>query len=235
MRTKNRAGLMLPTLALLFGVVGETKAGFIYSQDWSSLTGTFNVSDYSQIGSGYYAFADATNLAALGWTATNLPQVDAWVTTSGPYNGVKGVLLNELNAPPRAEISTTITGLTANQVYTLSFNYWGDNEAGSAYSFAYTINGQSNTVNGTDTAPVVDPYRVTYQFTASGSSTTLSFVEETPSGSFASPIIGAITLATADDAATAAAPEPATIAMLGIGVVSLAGYRLRRRKAGAAG
>jgi hypothetical protein len=223
--TMKRMMSILAALALVFTGVVDAKAGIVYSEDWSSLSGTGILNSYSQLGNGYYT-TTTTNLPS-GWSESgNSSQIIGWFTTSGPYAGVNGVLLNE--TPPPAGISTTINGLTAGQVYTLTFNYWGDNEAGHPYALTYTINGQATTVNGTDTiSGGAGPYQVNYQFTASGSSTTLSFAQDTPSGSPASPIIGDILV-------TTATPEPASLTMLGIGIAGMAGYTWRRRKLAAA-
>src|SRR5262249_29682043 len=86
----NRAAQMLAALALLLGAVGQARAPIVYSENWSTLTGSSFFTAQSQIGFGQYS--NGVNLPA-GWTQSG--QVMGWFTAGGPYSGVNGVLLNE--------------------------------------------------------------------------------------------------------------------------------------------
>ena len=203
--------LLAAAIAAISGEWRETKAAFVYTEDWSGITGTPVNADggnFSQMGAGTYLANP--NLASLGWSMTNPSQVLGWDTTA---TEIKGVLLNEGNHTSlHAGISTTISGLGVGQAYTLTFNYWGDNQPSTLYSFSYTIEGITNSVldqSWNSPADLGTYDQISFQFTSLGAATTLNFTES--SATAASPIIGSIVI-------SQVVPEPTSLCLGMIGI-----------------
>jgi hypothetical protein len=217
-------------LAVVLGLAGcvTTQAGVVFSENWSSVTGTpinLGSDNYSQLGAGTYSTSPTLPAA---WSQSG--QVLGWSTTS---SGVNGVLLNEDSYSSEGAISATISGLTLGDSYTLTFNYWGDNRptdlfgAGSVYGLIVGINGGTTSLSNQSWAtPGSGTFNVgTVTFSAASTSTTLSFAANTLAQSQSSPIIGEITLATA-------VPEPSTVALGVMGVaLGVAAYNRRKSQA----
>jgi hypothetical protein len=162
----------------------------------------------------------------------NAVNFDSWTFGTGstfvaiggtPANGA--ILLNE-NSPP-AFAQTTVSGLTANATYLLSFDVWGDNRPGQDWVLNLSINGSpAFTLNGTDHAPGTYPGALeSLLFTASPTGTALLlFTQASPSGSQASPIFDNVRI-------TDATPLPAALPLFasGLGALGFLGWRRKRR------
>ena len=145
------------------------------------------------------------------------------------FDGQTGILLNEEPGSANS-ISTTITGLNAGQTYTLSFDYWGDNNPdptdGTAYPFNAIVDGNATPFTGDDVGP---PPSGTYStanlsFVAVGGSDTLAFVETTVAPDGSSVIL--------DNVKISDTPEPGTFGMLFLASGALAwGWNKRSRRA----
>jgi len=131
-------------------------------------------------------------------------------------------------------IQQTITGLTAGNQYTLSFYYAGAQQAPNW--FGPTTEGwQVSLGSDTQSTPLLSnasqgftgwQYQ-TMTFTADGSSDVLSFLAlGSPSGLPPFALLDGVSLNAANPV-----PEPATLTLLSIGLVSLGAYRLRRARA----
>jgi hypothetical protein len=152
--------------------------------------------------------------------------VDGWsFSAAGAYLAVNvdaqgqdgALLLNENGGVAQL----TLNGLVAGRTYNVSYLLSGDNEPGQAWQFDLAA-GANNiaTINGTDGAAGSNPGTLeTSSFVASGSSETLTFSQNSPSQ--ASPIVDNITVS--------AIPEPASWAMMIVGVFGLGGALRSRR------
>lgn len=155
-----------------------------------------------------------------GWTFTG---GGTYYATNGAGNGA--ILLNEDGS---ATASRTVTGLTAGASYTLQFNVWGDNKPAKLYGLNVSINGNPVLAMSGVADQVAGYYSgsggtlQSIAFTPTGTSALLSFAQNTPPGSPASPIIDNVRV-------MAAVPEPETYAMLLAGL-SLMGFVAYRRK-----
>lgn len=201
------------------GLPGRAAGAIIYSENFNALTGIARGDvPTSQREPGTYF--DITNLATTGFTATG--QVLGF-NLDGPN---RALLLNEGTVGSTADvnqISRTITGLTPGTMYTLTFDYFGDNVPG-PYSFEYEINGTTTAVAAVNPGLNGTFNTVSFAFTAAGASTTLRFRETVANGS-SSPIFDNIVIS---DNAAAEVPEPGTLAVFG--ALALGGMAMRRRK-----
>jgi hypothetical protein len=147
-----------------------------------------------------------------GWTFTGNRSLYA----VGDGNGA--VTLNE----PTGTASRTVSGLNAGQQYALSFDVWGDNRPGKAWSLSVTVNDiVLAAILGVDQEPGTNPgTHLVYSFIATGTSAALTFLGGNLSE--ASPIF--------DNVQVAATPLPAALPLFagGLGLLCLLG-RYRRR------
>jgi hypothetical protein len=130
--------------------------------------------------------------------------------------------------------STTVTGLTPNTKYLLSFEVSGDNRpfglCGSCGSWGLNVTANNSPLNliGVDLLPGTNPGTIeTLLFTSNGSGdANLSFLETTADGSQASPII--------DNVAISTTPLPSAWTMLIAGFAGLGFFVYRGSKRQAA-
>ncbi len=130
--------------------------------------------------------------------------------TEFDFDGHTAITLNE-EPGANNSISTTINGLIAGQTYSLSFEYWGDNNptpADPAYPFDVIVNGNATHYTGNDIGPPPDGTfnTGTLTFVANGGGDTLKFLETTTSPDESSVII--------DNISVSDTPEPGTFGML---------------------
>jgi hypothetical protein len=164
-------------------------------------------------------FADFAAIA--GWTATSgsIEVRDADVGTAAD-----GINYVELDSTANSAMSTTLATV-AGETYTLSFRYSNraDGVAVDSNGLSYDVGAGAVAVpvaaenTGSDNAWTL----YTTTFTATSATTTLSFAATGTSDSFGSSLD--------DVSVTSVVPEPATMAMMAAGVLTLLGIGRRRR------
>jgi hypothetical protein len=123
-------------------------------------------------------------------------------------------------------ISQTLA-TTPGATYTLSFAHAALSNGGELSHLTYTVDGVANTltVNSAGTAAVkLTPWQnVSYQFTASGTATVLSFAGDQP-------VDGLFYGSALDHVSVNPVPEPGTITLVATGTIGLLAYAWRRRR-----
>jgi len=186
-------------------------------------------------------FSDNFDSAAYGHGAVSHNYSDRWINTdySTATNGAGGwsfvgdvmyakdasssngaIVLNERNGTSSA--SHQLTGLVVGQTYALDFLRSGDNRVGQYYGLYAWID--ADLIYGAGDADV-SPGSTTgwwehVLFTAKASTANLKFSEFTFLGSQASPVI---------DDVSVSLPEPASISLVGVSLLGLAGVRRRKQ------
>jgi hypothetical protein len=216
-----RLDLVSASLAALLSISSTANAA-IYTQDFNAggfagpslnlapadqNSDRYNPADYRQIND----FA--------GWTFTG----GAYLATNGATAGGNytdgAVLLNENNAPTTAAF--TYSGLTPGQLYSVSFNVYGDNRPEPNFNPNWTITVNGNTTPGFDHAPGTFSGQLEqFNFVATGSD---AFTFTETSQQQASPIFD-------DFAISTAVPEPSTWAMMILGFAGIGAMKYRRRR-----
>lgn len=162
-----------------------------------------------------------------GWTFSGTDTGGTFMNVHNTDNVDGAVLLNE-NGPGTA--ARTLTGLTPNTQYLLSFLYYGDNRPGQTWGLHVDVNGSILDLSDTDKVAGTNPGTIaTLLFLSDPTGVALlSFAQTTPGGSEASPII--------DDVQVSATPIPAALPLLagGLGMLGLLARRRKRKAALAA-
>jgi hypothetical protein len=224
MRMIFRFGLISASLTALLSISSAANAAPIYTQDFNAAGfagSSLNLPPVDQ-NSDRYNPADyrAINNFA-GWTFAGGAYL---ATNAGTANGSYtdgAVLLNENNAPTTATFTYGL--LTVGQVYTASFNVYGDNRPAPDWNPNWTIIVNGLTTSGFDHTPgTFNGQLVSFNFVATGSDT---FTFSQTSQQQASPIFDDFTI-------SAAVPELSTWGMMILGFFGVALMAYRRKSQG---
>ncbi len=252
MQTK-LAALIIPAIALTLGAAAPARAGLV-NGSFESFSGGYNgaasqlgnggTGGYTAltgwtIGSGTYGFLMAPGM--LDKTGSYSPQFGNNMTIWGSNNGGSVVLpatspdggnflvLDAASGYHGTGISQVLTGLTAGQQYAVTFDWASGQQSGytgTTYeALQVSLGDQSqSTATVTNVSKGFTPWQQqTFIFTADGATDTLNFLANgTPNG--LPPMV------LLDGVSFAAVPEPASLAMVGIGLAATAGVRRYRRR-----
>lgn len=203
-------------VGILLSFLHASYSAIIFTEDFNSATADTAIVHHDMERWGTVPRQD--NVQIPGWTIGGAG-TDILVA---PEDGNPGNLALWLNETGDSFITRTITGFDAGQVYTLSFEHWGDNVgASSLYDFGVTIDGNTTVFSRTGLGESSGGFATeNLQFTASGSSITLTFAD----------IANDIPSALIDNLAIAPVPEPATVwAVSGICLLAIFTNCWRRR------
>jgi hypothetical protein len=151
-------------------------------------------------------------------------------TGSSPHNYNFVALDGEQTAGVQGSISQTVNGLVAGQTYSLTFEWAAGQLQSRNVAVSTTEQLQVSVGSETQTTNVLtNPansftgwYNAAMTFTATASSEVLNFLSVgTPSGDPPMALLTNVSLTKV--------PEPATLAVFGVGMAGIAGARLRRR------
>lgn len=201
--------VVVAALALVIG----TSAGAQSVTNGSFETGPNPGSGFITLGTG--------DTSITGWTVSS-GSIDY---IGGYWTAQDGSRSIDLAGDSIGSISQTITGLTPGQMYTV--NFWASKNpdgglptrtgtvsfGGTVLPFSYSSSNDRTTMNW---------MLYSYDFLATGSSTTLTFAADASAGCCYGPALDNVSL-------VAAVPEPSTWAMMLVGLGAL-GYGLRRRR-----
>ena len=203
-------------IAIALAMAAMPAAAFAYSEDFNSP---------GFIGSPILVNDNSDRFGPTNYYTIN--NFDGFAFSGGAYlaqslTGDGALLINE----PDGAAATTLSGLTAGQVYALTFLLSGDNIPGGSYVLHVALGGNTTDFAGVDLPSGTNPGTLeTVTFTPTGTTESLLFTQSTPGQ--ASPII--------DNLSVSAAPEPATWALMFGGVAMIgAALRFRRRDVRAA-
>lgn len=236
MLTGKRQVLIVAAVGLIFaGWSGSLRADFILNGGFETpvitpgaavdvVGGSTAITSWTVLGNDVFLLSNTYAEPSFGITQFNshsgLNAID--ITGNGNTGAADG-------------IQQVVTGLTPSTAYTLSF-WVGRAQSNNGTSFyqdpatvGLSINGGStmNFTNSFTTSGVVTWEQFSVTFTATSPSTTITFLNDTPSNT---------NYAGLDDVSLVAAPlsvpEPSSLALCGIsGIMALIGLRVRRKRA----
>lgn len=210
---KKNLSAVITAAALILGSAAAN-ASIIYFEDFESATGTTFITGgfgTTEREAGSYS----TNVTLPGWTLSSASSTYVHDGSSGNTS----VLLNSIGSG----ISRTISGLTAGLAHQLTFEYWGDNTSyvGTFQGFVFEIDGSVTPITRAATGLATGNFgSITYDFTATSSSTLLRFTETGGYGTVFDNIA----------VSSVSVPEPGTLALFAIGLAAAGASRRRSKR-----
>jgi choice-of-anchor C domain-containing protein len=209
--------LGLLTFGLLATLAADAKANFVVNGGFESpaISGgaTFQTYAVGSTGITGWTVIPGTNSGASG-------SVDLIGSYFPAHSGAQSVDLDGSSIPGPGGLSQTITGLVQGTSYVLDF-FYGNNPNGTTASATVSIGTLTTTITHSgSTFGVMNYTEGTYSFVATGTTQILTFTSTDPSND-----VNGIAL----DDVSISVPEPASCAMLGLGMLAVGAYARRRK------
>ena len=232
MKQNNTKKFFLSSALLLMVAVIPAKADFVQNGNFAGSPGGFTTVWAQPVSNpGQDIFAGSWQVITPSGN-TNVGSID-WIGTywNGPTPGTNSV---DLDGSSAGGIQQTISGLTTNQTYTLSFEFSGNPQSSIDPSGNYptktllvnvgNVTGQTYTITPNWGATSLNSMVWTaesFVFTAPGPTTVLQFVSADQQASYTGPVV--------TDVSISATPEPGFYGVLALGLAGLAFAMVRRR------